>query len=217
MRDSILVAALLAGSAVAGGAHAAPAIYWTDWTSVDPVSGSIAAPAGTIGVTFAGAYSFVQTGTGFPYWSFGNYNGDYNQPPAIDIVGLVTGGAKTISFDKAVVDPYLALMSWNTNTVSFSAPFTVVSNGRGYWGSGTPILNGNSTGFFGAGEVHAILQFHGTFTSLSFTDTFENWHGFTVGVADVAPGVPEPAAWALMIAGFGMVGFAARRRRTVAA
>jgi hypothetical protein len=30
---------------------------------------------------------------------------------------------------------------------------------------------------------------------------------------DAAPGVPEPASWALMIAGFGMVGFAMRRRK----
>jgi len=29
------------------------------------------------------------------------------------------------------------------------------------------------------------------------------------------PGVPEPATWALLIAGFGMVGFAARRRQTL--
>ena len=29
--------------------------------------------------------------------------------------------------------------------------------------------------------------------------------------------VPEPASWAMLITGFGMVGFAARRRRMVAA
>ncbi len=29
----------------------------------------------------------------------------------------------------------------------------------------------------------------------------------------VNPGIPEPATWAMMIAGFGLVGFAARRRR----
>lgn len=28
-----------------------------------------------------------------------------------------------------------------------------------------------------------------------------------------APAVPEPTTWALMLAGFGMVGFAMRRRR----
>ncbi|WP_419816742.1 PEPxxWA-CTERM sorting domain-containing protein [Glacieibacterium sp.] len=32
----------------------------------------------------------------------------------------------------------------------------------------------------------------------------------------VVPGVPEPASWALMIAGFGLVGAAARRRRNSA-
>ena len=32
-----------------------------------------------------------------------------------------------------------------------------------------------------------------------------------------APGVPEPATWALMITGFGMMGAAVRRRRTAAA
>ena len=36
--------------------------------------------------------------------------------------------------------------------------------------------------------------------------------GLNVGVSGVAF-VPEPATWGLMIAGFGMVGFAARRRR----
>jgi hypothetical protein len=28
--------------------------------------------------------------------------------------------------------------------------------------------------------------------------------------------IPEPGTWAMMIAGFGLVGFAARRRRTLA-
>lgn len=36
-----------------------------------------------------------------------------------------------------------------------------------------------------------------------------------VFLTGVAGGVPEPAAWALMLAGFGAVGVAARRRRTV--
>jgi hypothetical protein len=35
-------------------------------------------------------------------------------------------------------------------------------------------------------------------------------------IQNVATSVPEPASWALMIAGFGMVGGAARRRRSVA-
>lgn len=38
-----------------------------------------------------------------------------------------------------------------------------------------------------------------------------------LGGVNLAPGVPEPATWGLMITGFGLVGFAARRRRTVVA
>ncbi|WP_235983265.1 FxDxF family PEP-CTERM protein [Thermaurantiacus tibetensis] len=36
------------------------------------------------------------------------------------------------------------------------------------------------------------------------------------GTGTFAAFVPEPATWAMLIAGFGMVGFAARRRRTIA-
>ena len=41
--------------------------------------------------------------------------------------------------------------------------------------------------------------------------------GLTIGIAGVAPpgGVPEPAIWALLLGGFGVVGVAARRRLPV--
>lgn len=48
-----------------------------------------------------------------------------------------------------------------------------------------------------------------------------NWQGqqiSTTGAAtfsDPAGAVPEPATWAMMLAGFGMIGFAARRRSSV--
>ncbi|QYE35362.1 MULTISPECIES: PEPxxWA-CTERM sorting domain-containing protein [Sphingosinicellaceae] len=45
----------------------------------------------------------------------------------------------------------------------------------------------------------------------SFSDT-----GVRITVEGATAAVPEPAAWALMIAGFGMVGFAARRRTRTA-
>jgi hypothetical protein len=34
--------------------------------------------------------------------------------------------------------------------------------------------------------------------------------------ATIVGGVPEPTTWAMLILGFGLVGFAARRSRTVA-
>ncbi|NJC07351.1 PEPxxWA-CTERM sorting domain-containing protein [Polymorphobacter fuscus] len=36
---------------------------------------------------------------------------------------------------------------------------------------------------------------------------------FRIGLPDVAPGIPEPASWAMLIAGFGLTGASLRRRR----
>ncbi len=41
--------------------------------------------------------------------------------------------------------------------------------------------------------------------------------GYTDGTIAVTNAVPEPATWAMMIAGFGLVGFAARRRTAATA
>ena len=37
----------------------------------------------------------------------------------------------------------------------------------------------------------------------------------TLSVISIAPGVPEPALWSLMVAGFGLIGIATRRRTSV--
>jgi len=41
--------------------------------------------------------------------------------------------------------------------------------------------------------------------------------GFSDGTIAVTNAIPEPAAWGMMIAGFGLVGFAMRRRTALAA
>ena len=56
----------------------------------------------------------------------------------------------------------------------------------------------NSTGPFSAGAFEA-----GAYDAVTLTNA-------------IPGGVPEPASWALMIAGFGLVGAAARRRKPVA-
>src|SRR3546814_812773 len=79
--------------------------------------------------------------------------------------------------------------------------------------------NVTPTSFDAVGELHGVIRFQGTFSSVSFTDRSEFWHGIQIGIAGVAdpnqppPAIPEPATWLSMIAGFGMVGIAARRRR----
>lgn len=71
-------------------------------------------------------------------------------------------------------------------------------------------LGRNGENFFNA--------FNGTFKSvtLTFTNgaTVQDVRQFRLGVAPSAPAVPEPATWAMMLLGFGAIGFGMRRRRS---
>lgn len=197
-------------------------VNWADLTSqsTNQVSGSITVGLDSIGVTFDGAYSFAQTAGGTNYWTEGvpaPYTGGSvdNAPPASDIIALNLGGLKTITFSQAVTDPYLALVSWNGNSVSFGQPFEVISQGCGFWGCGT-FTSVTPTSFVGSGELHGIIRFQGTFSSISFTDSSENWHGIQIGIAGLGtqpPAIPEPASWLMMITGFGLVGTMMRRQK----
>ena len=197
-------------------------VSWTDWTSsTDSFSanGSLSVGSDTVSVGYSatGSHAFVTTGVGTNYWTGSAYtNGTVdNAPPASDIIALSQGGTVTITFSQTVIDPYIALASWNGNTVDFGVPIEIDSFGPGYWGNGTPTLNPGGTGFFGSGEVHGVIRLPGSFDSISFTHTSESWHGFTVGVAGIAP-VPEPETYAMLLVGLGLLGFAARRRQQAA-
>ena len=193
------------------------AITWTDWTSISPTiaGGTI----GSVGVTIGGDFDTSQISGGGDFWRYDGvnawaaYDGVSNLPTNNDFVSPRGNGvAHVINFSSPVTNPYLAIISLgrtNTNTTwSFDAPWAFVDQGQGFWGSGTLVQTGN---VLSAGEGHGIIRFSGTYSSITLiTDNTENWSGLTLGVA----AIPEPATWAMLIAGFGLVGFAARRRRT---
>lgn len=77
-------------------------------------------------------------------------------------------------------------------------------------------ISGTSLGFaqFGGQNV-----FSGTFSNPVFSPGIYQFGGFTSGtltISQLVTAAPEPATWAMMIMGFGIVGVAMRRRRKVA-
>jgi hypothetical protein len=221
---NILGALAATAALTSAGAAGATTVNWVDWTaqtSGTHVDGTLTIGANVLDIDYDGAIGFTQTNGGTDYWAaqVADYtDGAVNRPTGSDIIALNAGGQKVVTFSQAVINPFFAFSSWNGNTVDFSAPFTIVGQGCGHWGCGTFVPNVGNTGFTGSGEVHGVLQFQGTFTSISFTDVSENWHGFTVGAEGVSTGaVPEPATWAMMILGFGAAGAMLRRRRTAIA
>ena len=219
MKKKMVAGLMSIGLALASGVSVAQAsvISWADWTATAPskVFGTLNVNGTSVDITFSGPYYFAQTNGGTNYW---NPSAPYvssavdNAPPASDIIALSAGGSKTISFSQVVQDPVIALVSWNGNTVDFGVPIEILSYGHGYWGNGTPILNASGTGFYGSGEVHGVIRLPGAYSSITFTDTSEYWHGFTVGVSSLhSSPVPEPAT--VFIWGAGLVGLVTARIR----
>lgn len=188
-------------------------VQWADWTSASTgLSGSATGTIGSVGVNFSGELWGAQTAGGTNYWSPGGayVSGSvWNPPPAADILQCEggTSNSYTITFSTAVTNPYMAICSLGTpgalSVLTFNQPFTILSQGPGYFGSGVMAQGGNN-GLIGS-EGYGVIQFLGTMTSISWTDPqFERWHGYQVAL------VPAPASVAVL----GAAGlFAGRRRR----
>ncbi|MBU0545190.1 MAG: PEP-CTERM sorting domain-containing protein [Proteobacteria bacterium] len=173
----------------------------------------------TVYVAYSGSYSFAQLGSGINYWTEGNpkpYTGNSvvdNAPTASELIALNLATTNTVTFSRPVVDPIMAIVSMGQGglpvTYDFNAPFIVLSEGRGYWGDGTYTLADGDL-LIGR-ELHAAIQFSGTFSQISWSSTSENWHGFTFGIAGNAQQVPEPAT--MLLLGFGLFGLAGISRK----
>ena len=197
-------------------------LVWTDWTSADTVSAS-----GTMGgtsVSFSGNISpAAQTNGGINYWAVNSGiftpSGAENPPPDADIVRLTGGsntGIQTLSFGTAVTNPYMAIMSLGqpglATSYVFDSPFNIVNQGAGYWGGSATALTKSGNTLIG-NEGHGLIQFIGTFSSISWTvPVAENWHGFQIATASVSA-VPLPASGLLLLAGFGGFGLLRRKNK----
>jgi hypothetical protein len=201
-------------------------VVWTDWTSGTPGANGTAEGvlniAGTpVDVSYSGEMAFIQyDGTGANYWVPDAYSSPTvpavdNPPTSTDIIALSSATAKTITFSQAISNPLFAVVSLNGNGYQFDRDFEILGFGPGYWGNGTLTKTNPGPGIYqlnGSGEPHGVIEFQGTFSSVSWTSlTNEFWNGFTIGVRGLA--VPEPGSFAM--AGAAMLSILSRRPRIV--
>jgi len=170
---------------------------------------------GSTSVGYRGDVTFAQLGSGTNYWTEGSpapYTGNAlvdNAPTASELIALSHSGiVNTVTFSQAVVNPIMAIVSQGRPTLpvsyDFDTPFTLLSEGQGYWGDGTYSLGAGDVLI--GNELHAVIQFSGTISSISWVaGPDEYWHGFTMGAV-----VPEPHS--ILLLGIGVLAFVLRRR-----
>lgn len=217
---------LVSGSALTAMAGTQP-IDYVNWSS-DSVAGGSGSVYGTllggIGVTYSGEVAFDQLNNSGTYWytdqsQVPGSGIEYTANPVIastpatsDMIAIngYPGYTDTFTFSKPVVDPVMLLVSLGQpsvlTTYTFQEPFTVLSDGPGWWGGpGLLVQNGNAlTGIEGDGAI----QFVGSYTSISFAgSTPEYWNGFTIGVP-----VPDGSSSAWLLSGV-MMGLGLLKRK----
>ena len=167
----------------------------TDFETPAPVTGGAIRTGNVSGVA---AQPFGSTGN---YWTVGPTDGS---PGIYDLSSYVY--VNTISFIWGSVDSYNSIdfldAAGNVIATFTGSDVNNPANGNQTSPNTNPLVTFTFTGADGYNVAAARLN--------SSRNAFETDNWTIVG------GVPEPTTWALMILGFGAIGFSMRRRRSVA-
>jgi len=142
------------------------------------------------------------------------FNVAVGQPVIVKLTGDLGGlpdFANIVSYTTTISAIDSAMSTANPAVQRYHADFSQAVAAGTYWiGLGG---NNNEIGLAqqAAGTGQAAWLLNGN------SPGFNSGHSYTAAFNVYGGAVPEPASWALMIAGFGMVGVAARRSRKVVA
>ncbi len=194
-------------------------------------------PWGSLGTIYGGA-SF-QSATGFT--GFGNqmFRNDSGGGTSFSAVGLGGHSMLHLKFDLAFIDSWDSINGSVAPDILFvdfdghSYQFTVNNASGSVFdvGPGTVISSGSNLGYSSWSDVIVRYDFLFAHTGPTFGMTIrfggagfqggadESWgiDNFSLAAEPAQGVVPEPATWAMLIAGFGMVGATLRRRRPLVA
>lgn len=200
---------------------------WTDWTSTTIGSnGSATGSIGGVGVFYSGELDGAVIDGSDLIWS----------PDSSFVGGTVTGspgvvgdglrldgsstGTNTLTFASPVKNPVLAIWSLGNplgNSASFTfdqlTPTLQVGGPNAQFGGGPLSVSGSVVS---GTEGNGVVQFAGTLSSISWTNTFEHFYAFTVGVNGPvgSTSVAEPPIFFPVV--IALVGLFVSKRRLIA-